>query len=154
EKAQLAEAIAEGDLSRDVEPRSPRDMLGHAFRTMTERLRAMVAQVSETAGTLTSASSNLAATSEEAGRAVGEIATAVGEVAAGGEQQVRAVESARTQGDDVAESARAGAANAAGTVEATARARGTADEGMRAAESATAAMDAVRGSGRALGGAH
>jgi methyl-accepting chemotaxis protein len=145
EKAQLAEAIAGGDLSRAVEPRSERDMLGHAFRTMSERLRAMVTQVSETAGTLTSASTNLAATSDEAGRAVGEIATAVGEVAAGGEQQVRAVESARVQGDEVAESARAGAANAAGTVEATARARGTADEGMRAAESATAAMDAVRG---------
>ena len=145
EKAQLAEAIAGGDLSRDVEPRSQRDMLGHAFRTMTERLRAMVTQVSETAGALTSASSNLAATSDEAGRAVGEIATAVGEVAAGGEQQVRAVESARAQGDEVAESARAGAANAAGTVEATTRARGTADEGMKAAESATAAMDAVRG---------
>jgi methyl-accepting chemotaxis protein len=145
EKAQLAEAIAHGDLSRDVQPRSERDMLGHAFRTMTERLRAMVTQVSETAGALTSASSNLAATSDEAGRAVGEIATAVGAVAAGGEQQVRAVESARVQGDEVAESARAGAANAAGTVEAAARARGTADEGMRAAESATAAMDAVRG---------
>jgi methyl-accepting chemotaxis protein len=145
EKAQLAEAIAQGDLSRDVEPRSDRDMLGHAFRTMTERLRSMLAQVSETATALTGASSNLAATSDEAGRAVSEIATAVGEVAAGGERQVRAVESARAQGDEVAESARAGAANAAGTADATARARGTADEGIRAAESATAAMDAVRG---------
>ena len=32
EKAALAEAIAGGDLSRDVEPRSERDALGHAFQ--------------------------------------------------------------------------------------------------------------------------
>ena len=121
EKAALAEAIAGGDLSRDVEPRSERDALGHAFRAMNERLRAMVGEVSHTAGTLTEASSNLAATSDEAGRAVGEIATAVGDVAAGGERQVRAVESVRAVGDEVAESARAGAAHAAGTVEAAAQ---------------------------------
>ena len=116
EKAALAEAIAGGDLTRDVEPRSERDVLGHAFRTMSERLRAMVGAVSSTAGTLSLASTELAATSDEAGRAVGEIAVAVGDVAAGGEVQVRAVEAARVVGDEVAESARAGAAHAAGTV--------------------------------------
>ena len=35
EKAGIAEAIARGDLTRDVEPRSERDALGHAFRAMT-----------------------------------------------------------------------------------------------------------------------
>jgi methyl-accepting chemotaxis protein len=85
EKAALAEAIAGGDLTRDVEPRSERDALGRAFRTMSERLRTMVGAVSSTAGTLSSASTELAATSDEAGRAVGEIAVVVGDVAAGGE---------------------------------------------------------------------
>ena len=144
EKATLAEAIAGGDLSRDVEPRSERDALGHAFRAMNERLRAMVGEVSHTAGTLTEASSNLAASSDDAGRAVGEIATAVGDVATGGERQVRAVESVRAVGDEVAESARAGAVHAAGTVEAAAQARTMAEEGTQAATHATEAMDAVR----------
>ena len=144
EKAALAEAIAGGDLTRDVEPRSERDALGHAFRTMSERLRTMVGAVSSTAGTLSAASTELAATSDEAGRAVGEIAVAVGDVAAGGEVQVRAVESARVVGDEVAESARAGAAHAAGTVAAAARAREMAEAGQHAATGASAAMDAVR----------
>jgi methyl-accepting chemotaxis protein len=148
EKAELAEAIAEGDLSRDVEPQSERDVLGHAFRAMTLRLRAMVGELSHTAGTLTQASGDRAATSDEAGRAVGEIAHAVGDVASGGERQVRMVESARNVGDEVAESASAGASHAAGTVEAAAHARDMAEEGTRAVAVATDAMGAVRAATR------
>jgi methyl-accepting chemotaxis protein len=143
EKAELAKAIAGGDLSRDVEPQSERDVLGQAFRTMTLRLRAMVGELSSTAGTLKQSSGDLAATFDEAGRAVGEIAHAVGDVASGGERQVRMVESARSVGDDVAESARAGATHAAGTVEAAAHAREMAEEGTRAVAVATDAMGAV-----------
>ena len=47
-------------------------------------------------------------------------------------------------GDEVAESARAGAAHAAGTVAAAARAREMAEAGQHAATGASAAMDAVR----------
>jgi methyl-accepting chemotaxis protein len=148
EKAELARAIAGGDLSRDVEPQSERDVLGHAFRSMTLRLRAMVGELSNTAGTLTQASGDLAATSDEAGRAVGEIAHAVGDVASGGERQVRMVESARDVGDEVAESARAGATHAAGTVEAAAHARDMAEQGGRAVAVATEAMGAVRAATR------
>src|SRR4051812_12223066 len=72
EKARIAEAIAGGDLTRDVEPRSERDALGHAFQSMTERLRAMVGEVSDTAADLTGSSGTLAANSDEAGRAVSE----------------------------------------------------------------------------------
>jgi len=50
----------------------------------------------------------------------------------------------RAVGDEVAESARAGAEHAAGTVQAAAHARGIAEEGTQAAASATSAMDAVR----------
>jgi methyl-accepting chemotaxis protein len=141
-----AEAIAGGDLTRDVEPRSERDVLGRAFAAMTERLRAMVGEVSATAGTLSTASGELASTSGEAGRAVEEIARAVGDVAGGAEQQVRAVESVRATGDEVAEAARAGAGHADGTVRAAANARSVAESGTAAAQSATEAMDAVRAS--------
>jgi methyl-accepting chemotaxis protein len=144
DRAAIAEAIAAGDLSRDVEPRSDRDVLGNAFRDMTLRLRAVVGEVSQTAGTLSSASSRLASSSDEAGRAVGEIASAISDVASGAERQVRAVESVRSSGDEVAEAARAGAAHAGGTVETAASARELAASGTAAARSATEAMAAVR----------
>jgi methyl-accepting chemotaxis protein len=142
--AETAEAVAAGDLTREVTPRSERDVLGRAFAAMTERLRAMVGEVAATAGTLSTASGELASTSNESGRAVGEIARAVGDVAGGAEKQVRAIESARQTGEDVAEAARTGAGHAAGTVEAASHARAVAESGTAAARSATAAMDAVR----------
>lgn len=144
ETADTAEAIAAGDLTHDVQPRSERDVLGRAFAAMTARLRSMVGEVASTAGTLSSASDELASTSQESGRAVEEIARAVGDVAGGAEKQVRAIESARQTGDDVAEAARTGAGHAAGTVEAAAHARTVAESGTAAARSATEAMDAVR----------
>ena len=147
--AETAEAIAGGDLTREVTPRSDRDVLGRAFAAMTERLRAMVGEVAATAGTLSSASGELASTSNESGRAVDEIARAVGDVAGGAEKQVRAIESARRIGEEVADAARAGAGHAAGTVEAAAQARAVAESGTLAARSATEAMDAVRTSAQA-----
>jgi methyl-accepting chemotaxis protein len=144
EKAGIAQAIAAGDLTRDVEPQSDRDTLGLAFRDMTAKLRAMVGAVSETAGTLTGASGALATSSDGAGQAVGEIAHAVEDVAAGAERQVQAIESVRATGQRVAQTAREGAEAADGTVQAAADAREIAEQGALAASAATAAMDAVR----------
>jgi methyl-accepting chemotaxis protein len=145
EQAGVAHAIAAGDLTRRVEPRSERDALGNALATMGERLREMVGEVSGTAGTLTAASGELAATSDDAGRASGEIAAAVSDVAGGAEAQARAVETLRRTGAEVAEAAEAGAAHAQDTVRAAERAREVAEAGAGAAATATAAMDAVRG---------
>ncbi|WP_121254614.1 methyl-accepting chemotaxis protein [Solirubrobacter pauli] len=144
QQAEVASAIARGDLTRAVEPRSERDTLGLALRDMGERLRAMVGELSGAAGTLSAASGQLATTSTEAGRAVDEIAEAVTDVAAGAERQVRVVEAVRRSGEDVSEAARTGAAHAEGTVLAAARARGVAESGAEAAADASAAMDAVR----------
>ena len=67
--------IADGDLTVAIEPKSERDVLGTAFERMVTSLRSTVGQVSaRRRGDLSSASQQMAATSEEAGRAVGEIA--------------------------------------------------------------------------------
>jgi methyl-accepting chemotaxis protein len=118
EKAAAADAVAGGDLTVDVEPRSERDALGHAFQRLTSDLRGIVGRVSSTATAVSAASEQMAATSDEAGKAVTEIASAVGEVAQGAERQVRMVESTR---DAVQEAARA-AADSAETAQETARA--------------------------------
>ena len=121
-------------------------MLGHAFRTMSERLRAMVGEVSSTAGTLSVASTE-AGGDVRRGRARG------GRDRRRGRRRRRrrrapgprrGVRRARV-GDEVAESARAGAAHAAGTV--AGRRAGPRDGRgghSRRPRAPRAAMDAVR----------
>jgi methyl-accepting chemotaxis protein len=158
DQAEVARAIAAGDLSREAEPRSEHDLLGLALRDMSARLREMVGEVSDTATTLSAASGQLAETSGEAGRSVDEIASALSDVATGSEKQVQAVESVRRTGESVAEAARSGAEQAGDTVAVAERTREIAAGGASAAASAEAAMDAVRhaahdaaGAMRALG---
>jgi methyl-accepting chemotaxis protein len=89
ETAAAADRIAAGDLTVEVEPKSERDALRHAFAKMVGNLRSTIEQVAGAAGEVGSSSRQMAFTSAEAGRAVGEIATAVGDVAEGAERQVR-----------------------------------------------------------------
>ena len=98
----MAARIADGDLTVSVQPRSERDVLGGALARMAINLRSLVGSVTDSAGQLSSASQQMAATSEEAGRAVGEIAAAVTDVALGAERQVRMVESTRMAVQDAA----------------------------------------------------
>jgi methyl-accepting chemotaxis protein len=130
--AASANRIAAGDLTVEVEPKSERDALGTAFATMVTNLRSMIGDVSGAAATLSSASQQMAATSEEAGRAVGEIANAVSDVSAGAERQARMLEQAR--------------ASTAETASAAEQAGAVAEEGVVAAEQAAAAMQSLRSS--------
>jgi len=143
DQAEVAGAIAAGDLTREVTPRGERDTLGHALKDMGERLRAMVAEVSGTSSRLSAASGQLATTSGETGRAVDEIAGAVTDVAHGAERQVRAIATLRDTGEEMAAAAQTGHGHAEDTVRAAAHARATTEHGIKAAAEATDAMDAV-----------
>ncbi|MEA2226402.1 MAG: methyl-accepting chemotaxis protein [Solirubrobacteraceae bacterium] len=163
------EAMAKGDLTRDVVPRTALierpagDEVGdvaRAFNEIRERTAATIAAynatraqlgglvggVSSSAQTLSAASAQMATTSEEAGRAVGEIATAVGEVAQGAERQVRAVEQARLASEEVATASGVSARTAQETAEAAVSARAIAEQGAGAVAQASEAMAAVRDS--------
>jgi methyl-accepting chemotaxis protein len=151
-----AERIGEGDLTVDVSDVRSRDEIGEmagAFQRMTEKLRATIGTVNETAGTLSAASQQMASTSEEAGRAVGEIASAVTDVAAGAERQVRAVEEAKASAEEVVQAVQESADNARRTAEAAGQAREVAEQGVAAAHEATDAMRAVRESTESVTGA-
>jgi methyl-accepting chemotaxis protein len=162
-------AMATGDLTKTVEPRTPQierpagdevGDVGRAFNdiqskmveaidgynTTRAQLGALVGNVSSSAQTLSAASQQMATTSEEAGRAVGEIAAAVGEVAQGAERQVRAVEQAKLATEEVATASSAGAQNAQETAEAAVAARTVAEQGAGAVAQASEAMGAVRDS--------
>ena len=80
EMAAISEAIAGGDLSGKVEPRSEHDTLGHAFARMTEGLRTLVRGVRDNAAEVTGASSQIAAASEDSARVSRQASGAIDEV--------------------------------------------------------------------------
>jgi methyl-accepting chemotaxis protein len=133
-----------GELSRTFN-----EMLGKAqssiesYNEMRGQLGSLIGEVSASAGTVASASEQMASTSEEAGRAVGEIASAVGDVAQGAERQVRVVESTREAVLEAATAAGRSADTARETSEAAEQAREVAREGVKAAEQATGAIRGV-----------
>lgn len=78
--AHTAEAIAEGDLTRNVEPKSEKDVLGNAFNRMTSGLGNIVSQVRNGSEQIASASAEIAASSEQTSRNGETAATAVEEI--------------------------------------------------------------------------
>jgi methyl-accepting chemotaxis protein len=160
--------MAQGDLTATVEPVTEpiaswsNDELGdvaqavnavrdntiasvEAYNASREALAAMIGQVAGTASTVSSASTQMASTSEEAGRAVGEIAHAVGDVAAGSQKQVEGIDEARRLTDEVSGASHRSAEDATATAQAAEAARAIAAEGTTAVGEATEAMESVRG---------
>jgi len=80
EMAAISEAIAEGDLSNEVEPRSAHDTLGRAFARMTEGLAVLVRNVRDSASQVASGSSQVANASEESAKMSVQSAAAIDEV--------------------------------------------------------------------------
>jgi methyl-accepting chemotaxis protein len=150
EMAGVADQIAQGDLTASVQPRSVRDALGNSFSVMIANLRKMVAQLTQAAGSVGSASQQMSSTSEETGRATGEIANAISDVAQGAERQVHVIEAARTAADEVAKAVKESAEQAEQTAEVANQARTTAQHGADAAEQANEAMHSVRNSSVAV----
>ncbi|MDX6687928.1 MAG: methyl-accepting chemotaxis protein [Baekduia sp.] len=160
-------AFAQGDLTREVTPvtqaisRPGGDEIGdvaHAtngirdnFVAMIESYNAsrlalseLIGQVAGTSGAVSTASVQMASTSDEAGRAIGEIATAIGEAALGAERQVAAISEARRIADEVVAVTGRSADDAASTARVAEDARRLAGEGADAVGGATAAMASVR----------
>jgi len=168
------DAVAKGDLTLDVVPVTTpievesSDELGRlsdtfngmldraqhsitAYNAMRVQLSGVLNEVAEGAGTVASASEQMASTSEEAGRAVGEIASAVSDVAQGAERQVRMVESTREAVQEAARAAGASAETATATAGAAEQAREVAEDGVRAAAQATDAIREVAHSSAQVG---
>jgi methyl-accepting chemotaxis protein len=86
-----AQNIADGDLTIVTSSRGDTDLLGKAFSEMVESLRGSVGQIAQSASNLTTASEQLADTSNKAGQATSQIATTIQQVARGTTQQSEAV---------------------------------------------------------------
>lgn len=80
EMAAVSEAIAGGDLSVEVEPRSKRDTLALAFSKMTTGLRALVSSVRDAAAQVAAGSNQVADASEESAKISVQSSSAIDEV--------------------------------------------------------------------------
>ncbi len=89
EMAGHAEAIADGDLSGQVVPRSERDSLGLAFNAITARLRPLVGELVSAAGSVAATSTELFASANRNGEAVTQLSHVMAEVTQTSEQSAR-----------------------------------------------------------------
>jgi len=80
EMASLSEAIAGGNLTVDVQPRSKNDTLGNAFARMIEGLRSLVRNVRDASSQVASASSQVAGASDESAKISLQTSSAIDEV--------------------------------------------------------------------------
>lgn len=80
EMANVSEAIARGDLTVEVEPRSKRDTLGNAFSKMLEGLRSIVRSVRDAAAQVAAGSNQVADASEESAKISVQSSSAIDEV--------------------------------------------------------------------------
>jgi methyl-accepting chemotaxis protein len=115
-----------------------------SYNVSRAALGELVGQVAGTAGAVSTASEQMATTSDEAGRAISEIADSVGDAAAGSELQVRAVADARRLADEVLAVTGRSVEDAASTARVAQEAHALAGQGAEAIDGATAAMASVR----------
>ncbi len=80
EMASVSEAIARGDLSADIQPRSNQDTLALAFSKMTQGLRALVRAVRDAASQVAAGSNQVADSSEDSAKISVQSASAIDEV--------------------------------------------------------------------------
>ena len=80
EMAAVSEAIAGGDLTLEIEPRSKSDTLGHAFKKMVEGLRSLVKNVRDASTQVASASNQVAGASDESAKISLQASSAIDEV--------------------------------------------------------------------------
>jgi methyl-accepting chemotaxis protein len=85
-----AERLAGNDLSVEIEPRSERDALGRAFKTMTANLRDAIGEVRRASTALAATSSNVDDAAAQTGSAASQVAQTINQVAAGAGDQARA----------------------------------------------------------------
>ncbi len=91
EIAGIAQKVADGNLTENVQPQSAQDILGNAFAKMVGGLHDSVRMVAESANAVTSASAQLASASKQSGEAISQISITTQQVAQGITQQTEGV---------------------------------------------------------------
>ncbi|MBV8713850.1 MAG: HAMP domain-containing protein [Chloroflexi bacterium] len=101
---EVANAIAEGDLSRDVRVLSEQDRLGQAFERMQGGLRDLVGQLQTTAAQVAEASASVEAAAAQTGSAVDQVTQTVQSVAVGAQDTSRSAQETNAAVRDLSQS--------------------------------------------------
>jgi methyl-accepting chemotaxis protein len=138
--AATAQAIAGGDLARDVVPESDEDTLGLAFRDMLAGLRRLVGQVKDAAGDVDTGARSAGDAMLSADASVLELRAGIDTIARGADDQIAHVEAAARAIAHVAEDVDRVAATAQDLSTASERARVAAARGAEAVRSTVQGM--------------
>ncbi|MBN1264661.1 MAG: Cache 3/Cache 2 fusion domain-containing protein [Anaerolineales bacterium] len=156
--AEVADSIANGDLTRDVVPESDRDLLGIAFKKMVISLRDSIGQVANNANQLGAASNELSSASRQAGEATSQIAATIQQVAKGTQSQTESITMTAKTIEDLSRAIESVAKGAQEQAEAIGSAQQTTEEIVNVADTvafytSTGADDARKASETAQKGA-
>ena len=132
-RAELAESIAGGDLTREVVLASDKDVLGQALRGMVDRLNMLLQEIKGSSDQIASSSSQMAASSQDLSQGATESASSLEEVMA----SLNELSAQTTQN----------AENAATANGLTGDARNVADEGNRQMQKLVTAMEEINVAG-------
>jgi methyl-accepting chemotaxis protein len=136
QRAALAEAIAQGDLTCEVELASERDQLGRSLQTMSNRLNEVMAQISM-------ASEQIDSGSEQ-------VSTASQELSHGSTEQASSVEEISASLNELAGRTRVNANNAANANKLAAEAKIAASNGSTQMQQMVKAMQEINESGQSI----
>ena len=101
--SEVADQMAEGDLTATIQPNSEKDRLGNSFVKMLNSLRDAIGQVSLNAASLDSAADDLSQASNQAAQATSQIATTIQQVANGSNVQADAISKTASAVDQMAQ---------------------------------------------------
>ena len=130
EKARVAELIAQGDLSVAVHRQSDRDVLGNAFATMVERLRAVTMELAQGINVLSVSAS--------------QISTSTSQLASGATETAVAISETTTTVEEVRQTAEVSSQKAKHVSESAQRVADVAESGQRSTEEMTAGMERIQ----------
>ncbi len=134
QRAELAEAIADGDLTREVTLASEQDVLGRALRTMNEKLNDILSQISMAGEQIDSGSSQVSDSAQD--------------LSQGSTQQASAIEEIGASLSELAGQTQVNAENAATANQLAATARNAAGEGSKQMQQMVVAMQEINESGQ------
>jgi methyl-accepting chemotaxis protein len=116
--AQLADTIADGDLTVDPKPLSDKDTLGLALKRMVERLREVISDALVSAQNVSSGSQELSATAEQLSQGATEQASSTEEASASMEEMAATIKQSADNAGQTEKIARKSAADALASGEA------------------------------------
>jgi methyl-accepting chemotaxis protein len=172
EMAATLDAVSNGDLTRNVTPRSEQDVLGHSLERLLAHLHELVTEVEASATHLDSASQTLegitergselaggvshsiqqvaagareqAAAAQGTTRSVEQLLAAIDQVARGAQEQARSVTGASATADQMATGVEQFAVNDQSVAAASKQTRDSAAHGATAVQQTVARMDEIR----------